>query len=210
MMKNKSMLLAAAVTLTILGNTNAAMTATYKMPEFNHSSHGNHGSMVHDMSMDVKLTEAGTDPFATIQEVIAVLNANPNTDWERVDIESLRVHLTEMEDMTLNVSVIQHDIDDGFTATITPTTDRAWHSLNKVFSAHPAQMSAETGWVMSVNDVDNEGISIDGFSIAVTTDVKSEVAKIRGLGYIGVMAYGNHHQTHHWSMASGGNPHANH
>jgi hypothetical protein len=37
-----------------------------------------------------------------------------------------------------------------------------------------------------------------------------EVAKIRGLGYIGVMAYGNHHQPHHWAMASGENPHASH
>jgi len=52
----------------------------------------------------------------------------------------------------------------------------------------------------------NNGI----FTIAVTTDQLQDVDKIRGLGYIGIMAYGSHHQRHHWAMASGQNPHSEH
>jgi hypothetical protein len=65
-------------------------------------------------------------------------------------------------------------------------------------------MKAETGWDMQVQN--NDGV----FTLTVTTDNAKDIAKIRGLGYIGVMAYGNHHQPHHWAMASGENPHAGH
>jgi hypothetical protein len=52
----------------------------------------------------------------------------------------------------------------------------------------------------------NNGI----FTIAVTTDQLQDVDKLRGLGYIGIMAYGSHHQLHHWAVALGENPHSEH
>ena len=150
------------------------------------------------------LSEAGTDPFAVIQEAIALLEANPDTDWSTVNIEALRLHLIEMQDMTLNVTVEQQPISLGFMAVITPTTNRALQSMSQVLSAHPSQMKEETGWDMVVTN--NNGI----FTIAVTTDQLKDVDKIRGLGYIGIMAYGSHHQPHHWAMASGENTHSEH
>ena len=122
----------------------------------------------------------------------------------KVNIEALRLHLVEMQDMTLNVTVEQEPIKLGFKAVITPTTNRALQSMSRVLSVHPSQMKEETGWNMVVTN--NNGI----FTIAVTTDQLQDVDKIRGLGYIGIMAYGNHHQPHHWAMASGDNPHSEH
>ena len=175
------------------------------------SAHMHHTNMNHAAMMghnavptQVVLTESGTDPFATLQEVITALEANPNTNWEKVNIEALRLHLVEMQDMTINVDVKQQYIDNGFQAVVTPTTNRAVKSLTRVLSGHPMQMKAETGWDMQVQN--NDGV----FTLTVTTDNAKDIAKIRGLGYIGVMAYGNHHQPHHWAMASGENPHAGH
>ena len=185
----------------------AAMTIVMPMA----SAHMHHANMNHAAMMghntaptQVVLTESGTDPFATLQEVIAALESNTNTNWEKVNIEALRLHLVEMQDMTINVDVKQQYIDNGFQAVVTPTTNRAVQSLTRVLSGHPAQMKAETGWDMQVRD--NNGV----FTLTVTTDNAIDVAKIRGLGYIGVMAYGNHHQPHHWAIASGDNPHAGH
>jgi hypothetical protein len=175
------------------------------------SAHMHHANMSHTAMMghniaptQVVLTESGTDPFATLQEVIAALESNTNTSWEKVNIEALRLHLVEMQDMTINVDVKQRHIDNGFQAVVLPTTSRAVKSLTRVLSGHPAQMKAETGWDMQVQ------INNSVFTLTVTTDNAKDVAKIRGLGYIGVMAYGNHHQPHHWAMASGDNPHAGH
>ena len=185
----------------------AAMTIVMPMA----SAHTHHANMNHAAMMghntaptQVVLTESGTDPFATLQEVIDALESNTRTNWEKVNIEALRLHLVEMQDMTINVDVKQQHIDNGFQAVVSPTTSNAVKSLTRVLSGHPAQMKAETGWDMQVQ------INNSVFTLTVTTDNAKDVAKIRGLGYIGVMAYGNHHQPHHWAMASGDNPHAGH
>ena len=147
-------------------------------------------------------TEAGNDAFGTIQEIIELLNNNPDTDWTQVNIEALRRHLVDMHDMTINVNVIsQKAIPNGMIAVIEPTTPRAAGALARVMMAHPAQLERETGWTMRI---DRRGRR---YALSVTTENAQEVDKIRGLGYIGLMAYGTHHQPHHWSMATGHNPH---
>ncbi len=163
--------------------------------------------MEHNMAamFDGILTEAGNDAFGTIQEVIAKLDSDPNTDWSKVDIEALREHLLDMNDMTINVEVIsQTAIDNGLEILLQPTTLRAQGALDRVFKAHPAQLKLETNWTMQVSEIEEQ------YTIVVTTEKPEEVAKIRGLGYIGLMAYGSHHQSHHWSMATGINPHEQH
>ena len=210
-MKLNKNIIYSAISIAAITITTIALSQEHKMmnhADMEHSSDMNHDTMIDSNTTDqgstAILTEAGTDPFAVIQEVIALLEANPDTDWSAVNIEALRLHLVEMQDMTLNVNVVQQPINFGFQAVITPTTKRALQSMIRVLSAHPSQMKEETGWDMLVTD--NNGI----FTIAVTTDQLQDVDKIRGLGYIGIMAYGSHHQPHHWAMASGENPHSEH
>src|SRR5438046_3161300 len=40
--------------------------------------------------------EPGQSAFAAIQEIVALLEADPGTDWTKVDIEALRRHLVDM------------------------------------------------------------------------------------------------------------------
>lgn len=166
----------------------------------------NHQNHHHKMQMvDSPLTEAGNDVFGTIQEAIAKLNADPKTDWSKVNIEALRAHLVDMYEMTINVNILsQKPIENGLLVTMEANTERASAALKRVFSAHPMMLEQETGWKMVVKMVKNQYI------LTITTDNSSDIDKIRGLGYIGIMAYGNHHQPHHWSMAKGSNPHSHH
>lgn len=170
---------------------------------------GDHSTMMHhDHSMGASatfLTEAGNDAFGTIQEVIARLNSDPDTDWSKVNIEALRQHLVDMNEMTLNVEVIsQIPIEQGMEAKVKPLTARSAAALERVFQAHPALLKRESGWVMQV--VKSGG----RYTLITTTENPDEISKIRGLGYIGLMAYGAHHQLHHWAMARGDNPHDRH
>lgn len=164
-------------------------------------------SMEHHQQMATQnqallLTEAGNDIFGTIQEVIANLNANPNTNWDKVNIGALREHLLDMRDMTINIEVISQDrLKNGSKILIRPTNIRSRQAMKRVLSAHPAQLKKETNWQMQVHKQE------DKYLLITTTDKPKEVNKINGLGYIGLMAYGSHHQPHHWSMATGSNPH---
>lgn len=148
------------------------------------------------------LVEPGNDAFGTIQEVIRALEADPNTDWSKVNLEVLRQHLVDMNNMTLNVTVLaQKPIAGGVEIAVAPNSTRAAASLERVFAAHPPQLEAETGWKMTVRKDKSQ------YKLTVTTPNPAEVAKIRGLGYIGILGSGAHHQAHHWALARGLNPH---
>ena len=159
------------------------------------------------MSNPKNLQEAGNDAFGTIQEVMYKLQADPETDWSKVNLEALRKHLLEMEDMTFNVNVLeQSNIKNGLKIRVTPTTTRSSFSLKNIMKAHPRVLEMESGF-KTVVEYDSE---YDVYTLRVTTTNKKDVDQIRGLGYIGLMAYGKHHQPHHYSMAIGSNPHAGH
>ena len=148
------------------------------------------------------LTESGTDIFATIQEVIRKLDADPNTNWSKVNLEALRQHLRDMFEYSYNVDVIdQQPIAQGVKISVKPVTARAEQALDRVLAAHPMMLKMETGWTMQALKQNGQ------YELTVTTSKPSEVDKIRGLGYIGLLAYGSHHQAHHWAMATGRDPH---
>jgi len=150
-------------------------------------------------------SEAGNDAFGTIQEIVTLLEADASTDWTRVDLEALRQHLLDMRDMTLNVVVESHEpVPDGARSVVRPTTERAAEALTRIFQGHPHQLMMETGWTM-------KAVASDGsWTVTTTTSNASEVERVRGLGYIGLMARGSHHQAHHLAIAKGDNPHAGH
>lgn len=164
-------------------------------------------SLFSAMSNPKNLQEAGNDAFGTIQEVMYKLQEDPNTDWSKVNLEALRKHLIQMEDMTFNVNVLeQSHIKDGLKIRVMPTTKRSSSSLKDIMQAHPRMLKMESGFNTKIV-YDKE---YDVYTLFVTTKNKKDIDQIRGLGYIGLMAYGKHHQPHHWSMATGANPHSHH
>jgi len=192
-MKLKALLLAAITIATVIP------MAIASSPEHEHQHMHNGGAAT-------PLTAPGNDAFAAIQEVVEHLLADPATDWSRVNLEALRQHLIDMQNFTFNVEVMeQKPIDGGVMFTVKATTPGATGSLNRLFSAHPAILKQESGWDMST--VKNKDGS---YTAKVTGHNPQDAVKIRGLGYIGVVAYGKHHQAHHWQMAIGANPHPGH
>ena len=81
--------------------------------------------------------EGGQAAFAAIAEIVRLLDADPGTDWSRVNVEALRQHLIDMDEVTM----------------------------------HAADARA--------------------------------VSRIRALGFIGVVALGDHHAPHHLGIANG-------
>src|ERR1700746_480633 len=46
-------------------------------------------------------TMPGQDAFGAIQEIVQILDADPKTDWSKVDLEALRQHLIDMNEAKL-------------------------------------------------------------------------------------------------------------
>jgi len=58
-------------------------------------------------------TMPGQDAFGAIQEVVRILDADPKTDWSKVDLEALRQHLIDMNEVTLNADADAKTVDGG-------------------------------------------------------------------------------------------------
>jgi hypothetical protein len=58
-------------------------------------------------------TMPGQDAFGAIQEIVGILDAAPNTDWSKVNIEALRQHLIDMNEVTLNAKAVATPVDGG-------------------------------------------------------------------------------------------------
>jgi hypothetical protein len=63
-------------------------------------------------------TLPGQGAFGAIQEVVRMLDADPKTDWSKVDLEALRQHLIDMNEVTLKADAAPKQIDGGLEVTI--------------------------------------------------------------------------------------------
>ena len=144
-------------------------------------------------------TEVGQSAFAAIQEIVAKLEADPATNWSKVDIEALRQHLIDMSNVTLAANV---QVEEGKTnITFIVTGEGAVRdSIRRMVKAHAETMNGTDGWSFAASEVDN------GASLIVTPPKVVSMQELRALGFIGIMASGMHHQMHHWMIATGSNP----
>lgn len=144
-------------------------------------------------------TEPGQAAFGAIQEIVQILEADPRTDWSKVDIEALRQHLIDMNNVTLGARIANAPIDGGIRFTVTGDT-AVRDSIRRMTAAHAATMDGVGGWHFSAKETDGGSI----FEVRVPPQ---DMARLKGLGFIGVMTVGMHHQEHHLMIARGQHPH---
>jgi hypothetical protein len=144
--------------------------------------------------------QAGQAAFSAIQELVALLEADPSVDWSRVDFDALRSHLVDMDNVTTGARVRTEEIERG--ARFVVTGDGAVRdSIQRMVPAHAATADGDGGWDYAAE------LRPDGAVLTVRADAPPDVARIRGLGFFGLLARGMHHQEHHLRIARGEPPH---
>jgi hypothetical protein len=141
-------------------------------------------------------TMLGQDAFGAIQEIVRILDADPNTDWSKVDLEALRQHLIDMNEVTLRAEAVAEPIDGGLQIAVTGS-DRTLTVIQHMVPAWAQAMNGHQGWSTKAAQLP------DGELLTVTTADPKEVQHIRGLGFIGLLVSGSMHQPHHLAMAKG-------
>lgn len=167
----------------------------------NHDSGDRHAG--HGMAMDARSgvpSQPGQAAFAAIQEIVDILVADPNTDWSTVDIDALRRHLVDMSNVTLHANVDTIPVDGGIRYEVTGSGE-VRGSIRRMIEAHAATMNGRDGWSYQRED------RPQGAAMTVIVADPADRAKLRGLGFFGVLALGMHHQAHHLMIATGHAPH---
>lgn len=154
-----------------------------------------HAMMRQRGAMSGQPAVAGQDAFGIIQEVVQILEADPNTDWSKVNIAALREHLIDMNEVTLRAAASERVLDDGIEITVIGE-GRSLAAIKNMIPEH-ARMLAETGWNAKTEDLPN------GVKLVVTATDKAQVPILKALGFMGIMVQGEHHQSHHLMIAKG-------
>jgi hypothetical protein len=154
-----------------------------------------HGEQGAGTSMTIP-TMPGQDAFGAVQEIVRMLEADPGTDWSKINLEALRQHLIDMGDVTLKADAAATAIDGGLQIAVTGE-GRTIAAIQRMLPAHARELNQINGWNAKTELLPN------GVVLTVTSSDAKEIAHIRGLGFIGLLASGAHHQPHHLAMARG-------
>ena len=158
-----------------------------------------HGHMAHGPAAAGEPVLPGQDAFAAIAEVVRILDADPATDWSKVDLERLRQHLIVMNEVVLRSDVKPSPVPGGLAMEITggPATE---HAIREMLVPHAAELDRLPAFAAKAESIPG------GVRLTVTAKVPQDaraVARIRGLGFAGLLTAGAHHGPHHLAMARG-------
>ena len=140
-------------------------------------------------------TMPGQDAFGAIQEIVQILESDPKTDWSKVNIETLRQHLIDMNEVTLHAVAVQHDLDNGIEIAVTGD-GRIANAIKHMVPAHASELR-EIGWNAKTEELPN------GVKLTLLASEAQPLTKLKALGFMGIMVQGSHHQPHHLMIAMG-------
>jgi hypothetical protein len=144
-------------------------------------------------------TQPGQAAYAAISEVVRILKADPSTDWSKVNIEALRQHLIDMNDVTLNANVSQRNMPGGIAVDVTGE-GRAVGAIRRVASSHGMMLDQSPEYQVTSTDIPGGAHLV--YTARNVADARV-VAQIRGLGFAGLLTEGDHHAAHHIALARG-------
>ena len=161
-----------------------------------HGGMGGHGGM-HGQQSAATGTPImpGQDAFGAIQEIVQILQSDPKTDWSKVNIDALRQHLIDMNEVTLHAAAAQRMIDNGIEITVTGEGGTL-EAIKRMVPAHVNELH-EIGWSAESEDLPN------GVKLTVLASEAQPLTKLKVLGFMGIMVQGGHHQPHHLMLAMG-------
>jgi len=177
------------IALTVVAMSSPAQAQTGGAAD--HSSHA--------ASNPASAIPAGQAAYATMAAIVAMLEADSTTDWSKVNIEALRQHLIVMNEVTLGARARQTSVAGGAAMEVTGDGHVA-ESIRTMLRNHSMMVAMMGPYRTSVDDIPG---GVQWTVTAANAGDAKTVAKIRGLGFAGLLTLGDHHTPHHIALARG-------
>ena len=141
--------------------------------------------------------QGGQSAFAAIAEIVTILDNDPETDWASVNIDALRSHLVDMDNITLNAKARTLQIDEQRIQYVITGTGDTLTAIHNMVPAHAKAVQSMTDWQITTKQ------HTDGATVTIQTSDKAAITRLKALGFHGFLTVGAHHQAHHLQMARG-------
>jgi hypothetical protein len=116
-----------------------------------------------------------------------------------VNIEALRQHLIVMNEVVLGARARQTSVPGGAAMDVTGD-GRVAESVRTMLRNHSTMLARMGPYRTSVDDIPG---GVRWTVTAADSNDARTVAKIRGLGFAGLLTLGDHHTPHHTALARG-------
>lgn len=170
-------------------------------------AHQHTAGMTHETPAAAKPTQVGQAAFAAIAEVVRLLEADAATDWSKVNLEALRQHLRDMDLVLMHSRVAQSETDGGVQLEVTGEGE-VIDAIRRMLRSHGSALEGDLPVRTAIAH------HARGLVLTVTaTDIGDAafIARLRALGFAGLLVTGNHHGPHHVMIARGmGGSHTDH
>lgn len=173
----------------------ASAGAQPAMSPTQHTPSGSMPMMMQHMQAMEGPAQPGQAAFGAIREIVGMLQRDPHTDWSKVDVDALRQHLIDMDEVTMRADARKLPMDNGLRIEITGT-GRTLEAIQRMVPNHARDIDGMNGWAVQTGTIPN------GVVLTVTTANPADVQKIHALEFMGIMVLGTH-QPHHLAMARG-------
>jgi hypothetical protein len=140
--------------------------------------------------------EPGQSAYAALGEAVRIMIADPQTDWAHADVNALRNHLVDMDNVTLRAAVATTPLANGASFRVMGDGPVVG-SIQRMTRSHFAETDFGKGWKMTVQP------NATGANVTVVSPNPADATEINGLGFFGILTMGAHHQPHHLMMARG-------
>ena len=142
---------------------------------------------------------SGAPIFDAIGAEVRALDADSATDWSKVDVDELRAHLVDMNLVMMYAAVTKKDVSGGVQMTITGTGATVG-AIQRMLVNHVNALQASGQYTARATKTKTGVIA----TVTVPAPANDKaVARLRGLGFAGIMTLGEHHMAHHGNMAHG-------
>ena len=166
-----------------------------------------HATHLQEAAAGAMPVSPGQAAFGAISEVVRILRSDPNTNWSKVNIEALRQHLIDMDDATMRAVVTQRNVPGGVELDI-DGSGRAGAAAVRMATNHMRVLEQSEEYRASSTVIPG-GVRLS--VVARDTQNVTVVARIRALGFAGLLTEDEHHASHHIALARGeGAPHGAH
>jgi len=135
--------------------------------------------------------------LAVLAGLVARLEADPSTDWRRVDLEVVRRHLADLERVTLAAEVRAEELPGGVGLTVTGPDPASVAAIQRLLPERAARLAEARRWRVTTATLP------EGLRVEIRSLDPREAGRIRALGLAGLLVAGPLDDAYLLSLARG-------
>ena len=138
--------------------------------------------------------------LAVLAGLVARLEADPSTDWRRVDLEAVRRHLADLERVTLAAEVRAEELPGGVGLTVTGPDPASVAAIQRLLPERAVRLAEARRWRVTTASLP------EGLRVEIRSLDPREAGRIRALGLAGLLVAGPLDDAYLLSLARGEPP----